>query len=99
MNMPKFAVLMNFTDKRIKNIKDFPSGLQKSLEIMETHGVKVEALVYTLGRYDAVGIGDAPDAETVSKAMLHMASLGEIKTETLRAFTPEEMIEMVKSLP
>jgi uncharacterized protein with GYD domain len=97
--MPKFVVLMNFTKKRIENIKDFPKGLKKSLEIMETHGVKVESLIYTLGRYDAVGIGDAPDAETVTKAMLHMASLGEIRTETLRGFTPEEMVEMVKSLP
>ena len=96
--MPKFVVLMNFTGKRVENIKDLPNGLKKSLEIMETHGVKVEALVYTMGRYDAVGIGDAPDAETASKAILHMASLGEIKSETLRAFTPEEMVEMVKSI-
>lgn len=97
--MPKFVVLMNFTKKRVENIKEFPNGLKRSLELMEVFGVKVESLIYTLGRYDAVGIGEAPDAETMSKAMLSLAALGDVTTETLRGFTPDQMVEMVNSLP
>jgi uncharacterized protein with GYD domain len=83
----------------MENIKDLPKGIKESMDLVKSFGVKVEALVYTLGRYDAVVICDAPDAETVSKVALSLGSRGFVRTETLRGFTSEEMVEMVKSLP
>ena len=97
--MPKYVVLVNFTQKRIDTIKDLPSGLKQARETIESFGAKFDQVVYTMGRYDAVVICDAPDAETMTKAILSFDSLGLIRSETLRGFTPEEMIEMVKSLP
>ena len=97
--MPKFVALFNFTQKRVENIKSMPTDLQRSLEIMKSHGVKMDQIVFTLGRYDVVAIGEAPDAETMSKALLDLAGLGLVRSETLRGFTPEEMVKMVKSLP
>jgi uncharacterized protein with GYD domain len=97
--MPKYVVLVNFTQKRVDTIKDLPSGLKQAREIMESMGAKFEQIVYTMGRYDVIVICEAPDAETMSKATLSYASLGLGRTETLRGFTPEEMVEMVKSLP
>jgi uncharacterized protein with GYD domain len=97
--LPKYVVLFNFTQKRVETIKDMPNGLKKSMEIMKSHGLKMEQLVFTMGRYDVVGVFEAPDAETMSKALLDVAGLGLVRSETLRGFTPEEMVEMVKSLP
>lgn len=97
--MPKFVVLFNFTKKRVENIKSMPKDLQKSIEIMKSHGVKMDQILFTMGRYDVIATGEAPDAETMSKALLELAGLGLVRSETLRGFTPEEMIGMVRSLP
>jgi uncharacterized protein with GYD domain len=93
------VILVNFTEKRVKAIKNMPDGLQKSMEVMKSYGVKMDQLVYTMGRYDAVGICEAPNDESISKAALELASMGFVRTETLRGFTTEEMVKMVKSLP
>ena len=86
--MPKFVILVNFTQNRVENIKDLPAGLQKAREIMESQGAQFDQIVYTLGKYDAVVICDAPNAEAMSKALLSYASLGLGRTESLRGFTP-----------
>jgi uncharacterized protein with GYD domain len=52
-----------------------------------------------MGQYDAVIIGEAPDDTTYAKALLTLASAGNLQTETLRAFTEDEYRSIVSSLP
>ncbi len=52
-----------------------------------------------MGQYDAVAIVEMPDDETAARAALIVGSRGAISTETLRAFTEEEAISLVRSLP
>jgi len=52
-----------------------------------------------MGRYDTVFIVEAPDDETVAKAVMALASLGNVSTETLRAFTEDEYRKIVAALP
>ena len=51
-----------------------------------------------MGRYDMVGICEAPNAEAMTKALLSWGSKGLLRTETLTGFTPEKMIEIVKGI-
>jgi uncharacterized protein with GYD domain len=51
-----------------------------------------------MGRYDVVGIFEAPDAEAMSKALLSWSSNGLLRTETLTGFTGEEMSALVKGI-
>ena len=51
-----------------------------------------------MGRYDMVGICEAPYAETISKALLSWESVGLVRTETLRGFTAEETIELIRGI-
>lgn len=51
-----------------------------------------------MGAYDAVVIVEAPDDETVAKASLAISSLGNVRIETLRAFTEEEYREIVGAI-
>ena len=51
-----------------------------------------------MGHYDVVAIGEAPNAETVTKALLSWGSKGLLRTETLTGFTCEEMSELVKEI-
>ena len=44
----------------------------------------------TMGRYDLAAIVDAPDDVTMSSILYSVGSLGNVRTETLRAFTKQE---------
>ena len=46
---------------------------------------------WTLGAYDVVAVFDAPDDETMTTFSLSVAKLGNVKTQTLRAFSSKDM--------
>ena len=52
-----------------------------------------------MGRYDAIVVTEAPDDETVSKLALAAGARGNVRTETLRAFTEEEAKKIAAELP
>jgi uncharacterized protein with GYD domain len=52
-----------------------------------------------MGRYDFVWVIDAPDDETVSRLTLGLGMLGNVTTETLKAFSAQEMDQILKGLP
>ncbi len=96
--MPLFVILGNFTQKRMETIKDLPESLKEGPSLIASFGVKIKQLAFTMGRYDLVAIVEAPDAEAVSKAFLSWSSKGLLRTETLKGFTAEEMIKLVKEI-
>ena len=96
--MPLFVVLGNFTQKRMETIRDLQEQVKAGVNVFESLGIEIKALVFTMGRYDMVGICEAPDKETITKALLSWGSEGFIRTETLTGFTSEEMIKLVKDL-
>jgi uncharacterized protein with GYD domain len=96
--MPHFAVLGNFTQKRIETIKALPKNLKEAINVFKSYGVKMNAFVFTMGRYDFVGICEAPNPEAMTKALLSWGSKGLLRTETLTGFTGEEMSELVKGI-
>ena len=96
--MPQFAILGNFTEKRMETIKALPENLKEVKEVFKSYGVKMNAFVFTLGRYDFVGIYEAPNAEAITKALLSWGSKGLLRTETLAGFNGEEMSKLVKGM-
>jgi uncharacterized protein with GYD domain len=44
-----------------------------------------------LGQYDIVTIVEAPDDETITAIGLSAGKLGNVRTQTLRAFTPADV--------
>ncbi len=96
--MPIFVILGNFTQKRMDTIKGLPESLKEGPKLLQSFGVKIRELAFTMGRYDLVAIVEAPDAEAVSKAFLSWSSKGLLRTETLRGFTAEKMIELVQGI-
>jgi uncharacterized protein with GYD domain len=96
--MSLFVILGNWTQKRMETIKDFPENVKKGRMVFESYGVKLISLVFTMGRYDVVAIGEAPNKEAVTKALLSWGSKGLLRTETLTGYTPEEMSKLVKEI-
>ena len=71
-----------------------PQALQlfeQARDAFQQMGVSFDTVLWTLGSHDIVAILDAPDAETVAAALVQLAGAGNVSTETLRGFTPEEM--------
>ena len=62
-------------------------------------GGDMKGLYYTMGQYDTVAIVEAPDDETITRLALGVGARGNIRTETLRAFTDEEFFGIVSTLP
>ena len=89
--MPTYVTLVNFTDQGIRNFKDTPKRARAFMDLAEQMGGKVKDIYWTLGPYDIVVITEAPDDETATAAALKNASLGNVRTTTLRGFDIKEI--------
>jgi len=96
--MATFIGLVNFTDQGIRNVKDSPDRYEAFRAMAEKVGVTLKGVYYTIGHYDMVLIMEGSDEAAVA-AILKVGSLGNVRTETLRGFSLEEMRKIVGKLP
>ncbi len=89
--MARYVSLIQFADQGIRNIKDTIKRGDAAIAEAEKMGMKSIEEYWTMGAYDAVVLFDAPDDETMTAFALKVSSLGNVKTQTLRAFRKEEM--------
>ena len=89
--MAKYVSLLQFSDQGIRNVKDSIKRATAATAEAEKMGVKVTDAFWTMGAYDVVLLLDAPDDETISAFSLKIGSLGNVKSQTMRAFRREEM--------
>jgi uncharacterized protein with GYD domain len=55
-------------------------------------------LYYTVGRYDIVAIVEAPSDEAIASVLYSTGSLGNIRTETLKAYSISEAANIIEKL-
>ena len=96
--MAKYVLLLRFTQQGAQNIKDGPARLEAAKETLQGLGAELQDFYLTLGEYDAVVVVEARDDKTLAKASLAISSLGNVRIETLRAFTEEEYGEIVGAI-
>ena len=87
--MPLYIRLIKLTG--VKDIKTGAERLGKARKILEDNGCKLLEVYATLGRYDFVGIIEAPDNKTAAKISALIAALG-VRAETLPAVKGEEFL-------
>lgn len=97
--MPHYITLLRYTQKGAENIKQGPSRLDAAKKAIEAGGGKLKGFYLTLGQYDAVAIAEFKNEEAAAKLTLITASQGNVRSETLRAFTEEEYRKLIASLP
>lgn len=93
--MVTYVVLANFTDQGARNVKDSPKRADAFKEMAKTFGVTVKEIVWTQGRYDVVTVLEAPDEAAAMSLSLSLSALGNVRTETLRAFSAADMTKIV----
>ena len=89
--MAKYVSLLQFTDQGIRSVKDTIKRAEAATAEAEKMGAKITDAFWTMGAYDLVLLLDAPNDETVSAFSLKLSSLGNVKSQTMRAFRREEM--------
>jgi uncharacterized protein with GYD domain len=89
--MATYIMLAHFTDQGIRNIKDTTKRADAFKELAKSLGVTVKDLYWTLGQYDIAAIMDAPDDAVVTALGLSLGKSGNVRTQTLRAFSGSDM--------
>ena len=96
--MATYVLLASFTDQGIRNVKETTKRAEAFRELAKRAGATVKDLYWTLGQYDVVTVLDAPDAATVTALGLSVGSLGNVRTQTLPAFSAAEMGTILKKM-
>ena len=89
--MATFVVLGNFTDQGIRAVKDTAKRAEAFQQTAKKVGATVKHVYWTLGQYDFVSLCEAPDEATATALALSLASQGNVRTQTLPAFTQSEI--------
>jgi len=89
--MATYISLLQFTDQGIRNVKDTVKRGEAAIAEAEKMGMKITEEFWTMGAYDVVVLFDAPDDATMSAFTLKVGSMGNVKSQTLRAFRKQEM--------
>ncbi len=97
--MLNYVVLASFTDQGIKSIKDTTKRAEQAKEVASKFGVGMNQIYWTQGQYDIVSFCEAKDEASIAAFGLALAGQGNIRFETLRAFTRDEMNGILSKLP
>jgi len=96
--MATYISLLSFTDQGIRNIKESPKRADAVKALAKKMGVNIKEVYWTLGHYDLVVVMEGDD-EAVTSTLLKIASLGNVRSETLRAFSAAEVGRIVGNIP
>jgi len=89
--MATFIMLGHFSDQGIRSVKDTTKRVETVKAAAKKLGITVKDVYWTLGQYDTVLIAEAPDETTMTAFGLTVGAHGNVRTQTLRAFSAEEM--------
>jgi uncharacterized protein with GYD domain len=98
--MPTYIRLLRFSDQGTKDLKQFRDRVAAAKKAYRDGGAELKQVFLVMGQYDLVAVLEAPNDETLAKIALAQSMLGVFRsTETLRAFTEEEIAKIVAALP
>lgn len=97
--MATYVVLMNLTDSGAKHVDEIPQGIEQAHKAIEEMGGQVHGCYTLMGEYDFLGVYELPGDEAALTYALSMSTSGFVRTQTYKAFTPEELAKIIESLP
>ena len=96
--MGHYVTLVRYTQQGAGKIKESPARLDAARKAAEKAGGKIHAWFLTMGKYDAVIVSEFPNDEASAKFMLATGALGNVTTQTMKAFTEDEYRKIIASL-
>jgi uncharacterized protein with GYD domain len=93
--MATYVVLIDWTQQGVGSFKESVDRYEAARGSFGKLGVTFKDTYWTLGGHDLVTVLDAPDEETLAAALLMLSSQGNLRTTTLRAFSADEMRNVI----
>jgi uncharacterized protein with GYD domain len=97
--MASYIVLGNFTDQGARTVKDTTKRADAVKDMAGRFGVTINSIHWTLGQYDVVTFCEANDETSATAFSLALSSAGNVRLQTLRAFTKDEMAAVLAKMP
>ena len=96
--MATFVFLASFTDQGIRNVKETIGRAESFKQMAAMAGIRVKSIYWTLGQHDLVAICDVPEDEDATALSLSLSARGNIRCETLRAFSFDDMKKILTKM-
>ena len=96
--MATYVLLSKFTDQGIRNVKETTKRAEAFKETARKLGATIKDIYWTLGEYDVIATIEAPDAATVTAVGLSLGAAGNVRTQTLTAFSANEMGQILSKI-
>ena len=96
--MATYVMLGKYTQQGIQTVKDYSKRRAAASELAKSLGGELKQVYLTMGQYDLVVVVEAPDDEAVAKLALQVGILGNLSTQTLRAFSEAETEKLISAL-
>jgi uncharacterized protein with GYD domain len=96
--MATYVSLVRYTEQGIRSIKESPARLDAAKKAFQAAGGEIKQFYLAMGKYDIVIISEGPSDEVAAAMALGLASLGNVRTETMRVFPEAEFRKIVGSL-
>lgn len=97
--MPTYLALLNFTDQGIRTVKDTTKRAAAVGEMAKGAGMNMKEIYWTLGQYDIAVVFEAPDDVSMTAFGLALGAAGNVRSQTLRAFSADEMEGILSKMP
>ncbi|MDL9999741.1 GYD domain-containing protein [Variovorax sp. J22P240] len=96
--MSTFISLVNFTDQGIRNVKESPNRAEAFKGLATKLGLSIKSMYWTSGTYDLVIVTEGSD-EAAMAGLLSVGSLGNVRSQTLRAYSADEIKKIIALMP
>jgi uncharacterized protein with GYD domain len=93
-----YMLLCNYTEQAVRNMKEMPKRREAAREKAKKLGVEIKAAYLALGAHDLIIHVEAPNDETIAKFVLSLASMGNMRTTTVRCFPEAEFEKIIGGL-
>lgn len=97
--MATYIMLGNYTNQGMDKIRGAPARIDTFREALHGLGARLQCWYLVMGRYDFVALLEAPSDEVIARVALAVGAHGNIRTETIRAFSEDEFRQLVTDLP
>jgi uncharacterized protein with GYD domain len=97
-DMTTYIMLINWTDRGARRADQAPQRLDAARAMLEDMAGSIRSVYLTMGGYDLVAIVEAPDDAVMARFTLQLGMLGNVRTQTLKAFPEKAYREIVASL-
>jgi uncharacterized protein with GYD domain len=97
--MVTYIGLLSFTDKGVQGVKDSTKRAAAAKEAARKFGVNMREIFWTMGEYDLVCVLEADDEHSLAAFNLATAMQGNVRTQSLRAYSAAEMDKILAKLP